>query len=310
MVRSICHAPASLVELDRRAVGKILSAIAEASVDEILAGMPESDARSAHVIGITGAPGAGKSTLIGKLALRRLMKARSLAILAIDPTSPHSDGSLLGDRIRMAELSEDPRVFIRSLPSRSAEDGLTENTVEIVAALDRCAFDEVLIETVGAGQTGVGIRMVADVEVLVLTPGAGDYVQAMKAGIMETADIYVVNKSDLPGAERTAGEILGVLEAGRNGRVPPIIRVCCTDGSGIAELSTALDESLLQSINSDNKQSAQQLRRQFRIRKLIQRRVNEVVRMLPDHVWSEPIAECYRKVMNTLTATAESETGE
>ena len=291
---------------DRRAVAKALSAIAEASVDEILAGAHESEVREARVIGITGAPGAGKSTLIGKLALRRLDTAQSLAILAIDPTSPNSNGSLLGDRIRMGDLSEDPRVFIRSLPSRSAEDGLTENTAEIVAALDHCGFDEILIETVGAGQTGFGIRAVSDVEVLVLTPGAGDYVQAMKAGIMETADIYVVNKSDLPGAERTAAEVLGVLKATPGGDLPPIIRVCTIDGSGIAELSSALNHCFRRAAQTGAGQSASCSRKQFRLRKLVQRRVNEVLSALPDSIWREPLGECYRRVMLALAGNAAS----
>lgn len=284
---------------DRRELSKALSKIAAASVDEILNDAMEDKARRARVVGITGSPGVGKSTLIGKLAVQRLRQARSLAIVAIDPTSPRSDGSLLGDRIRMGSLSEDPRVFIRSLPSRSAEDGLTENTAEIIDVLDRFNFDEVHIETVGAGQASYGIRALADVEVLVLTPGAGDYVQAMKAGIMETADIYVVNKSDLPGAELTAAELMGVLKSESGKAAPPIILVCASDDSGVADLSSALDICFARSDESD-KQSAERLRRQFRVRKLVQRRLDEVVRGLPDEIWNQPIGDCFGEIMKKL----------
>lgn len=287
---------------DRRLLSKTLSKVAAASVDEILNDAGEEITRRAHVIGITGAPGAGKSTLIGKLAAYRLRQAQTLAIIAIDPTSPHSGGSLLGDRIRMGALSEDPRVFIRSLPSRTAEDGLTENVAEIITTLDGFGFDEVLIETVGAGQSAYGVRALADVEVLVLTPGAGDYVQAMKAGIMETADVFVVNKSDLPGADRVVAELLGVLRHGTGKLQPPVIQIRPDNDAGVVELNSALDRYFARSSDLDIMAVAERARRKYRIRNLIQRRLHEALNTLPDQTWNESLHEGYRRVMLELGA--------
>jgi LAO/AO transport system kinase len=289
---------------DRRLVSKTLSKVAAASVEEILSDAIEDVARRARVVGITGAPGAGKSTLIGRLAARRLGKCGSLAIVAIDPTSPHSDGSLLGDRIRMGSLSEDPRVFIRSLPSRTAEDGLTENMAEIIATLDRFNFDEVLVETVGAGQTAYGVRSLADVSVLVLTPGAGDYVQAMKAGIMETADLYVVNKSDLPGADRVVAELLGVLRHGAAGVPPPVIQVRADADTGVDELDVALDRHFAACSDPARRAEAESVRRKYRIHKLLQRRLHEALNSVPADVWNEPVRAGYRRVLQELAAAA------
>src|SRR5256712_2631940 len=228
---------------DRRALSQALSRAAKASVAGTLAGAaPEFSGRS-RLIGITGPPGAGKSTLVARLAPFRLAKAASLAIIAIDPSSPRTQGSLLGDRIRMEALGDHPRLYIRSLPSRHAHDGLTENLPEILATLEGFGFDEVLVETVGVGQTAYGVRALVDAEILVLTPGAGDQIQAMKAGIMETADLLVVNKSDLPGAERLEAELLGVLRH-KSSESPPVLRVKLGDDAGVAALSDALDRHL------------------------------------------------------------------
>lgn len=287
---------------DRRLVSKTLSKVAAASVEETLRDAIEDVTRSVRVVGITGAPGTGKSTLIGRLAARRLAQCSSLAIIAIDPTSPRSDGSLLGDRIRMGALSEDPRVFIRSLPSRTAEDGLTENMAEIIATLGGFDFDEVLVETVGAGQTAYGVRSLADVSALVLTPGTGDYVQAMKAGIMETADVYVVNKSDLPGADRVVAELLGVLRHGAAGLSPPVIQVRADEESGVIELNAALDRHFAASADPGLRTEAERVRRKYRIHKLLQRRLHEALNSVPANVWNEPVRTGYRRVLQELAS--------
>ena len=289
------------MSFDRRLLSKTLSKIASASVDDILSDAAADVARRARVIGVTGSPGAGKSTLIGKLAARRLLTTPSIAIIAIDPTSPRTDGSVLGDRIRMGELGEDPRVFIRSLPSRSSQDGLTENVAEIVAALDRFEFGEVIIETVGAGQTAYGVRAMADVEVLVLTPGAGDYVQAMKAGIMETADVYVVNKCDQPGAGRVVSELMGVLPAAPGEQSPIIIRVRFDDESGVVDLSNALDKLLSRPVAPEQLAAQASARRRYRIQQLIQRRLQEIVSSLPEDCRTESLLETYRRVIGSLS---------
>ncbi|HQS11179.1 MAG TPA: GTP-binding protein, partial [Xanthobacteraceae bacterium] len=181
--------------LDRRALGRALSRAADAGLADILSAPPREERHVARRIGVTGPPGAGKSTLIAALARFRLSRASRVAIVAIDPTSPKTRGSILGDRIRMDGLVDDPRVFIRSLASRGATDGLADNLPEILSVFDDYGFDEIILETVGVGQSEFAVRELVDVELLVLTPGAGDQIQAMKAGILETADIYVVNKA-------------------------------------------------------------------------------------------------------------------
>lgn len=287
--------------LNRRELSKALTRIANASVGDMLAYAPADGPGHARIIGITGSPGAGKSTLIGSLALRRLEDAASLAVLAIDPTSPCTSGSLLGDRIRMPELSDHPRVFLRSLPSRAAEDGLTQNIVEMMALLDGAGFDEIIIETVGAGQTAYGIRDVADLVVLVLTPGSGDYVQAMKAGIMETADIYVVNKSDLPGADRVVAEVLGVLKQDQSGRVPPVIQLHQADPAGIDQLAEAIRQSLLPDsgrlVAGDQRRRS---RRRYQVHGLLQRRLEEIIASVPESHWDLAPEACYSLLMRLM----------
>lgn len=195
-------------------------------------------------IGITGSPGSGKSSLIGVLAAERVEAAGSLAVLAIDPTSPVSRGSILGDRVRMDQAAGRGDVFIRSLPSRSAADSLCDNTEALLRILERAAFGEIMLETVGAGQVQHTVRNLTDTLVMVMSPHAGDSIQAMKAGIMETADIYVVNKSDLPDARRTANDVRSTIaHRGREGeRQPPVIMTCARSGEGVAELSAAIDD--------------------------------------------------------------------
>lgn len=286
--------------IDRRQLSKALSRMAAASVEDILRDADGHEDRRIRVIGVTGSPGAGKSTLIGRLAQARLAHAANLAIIAIDPTSPKSDGSLLGDRVRMGALSEDPRVFIRSLPSRSAEDGLTDNVAEIVATLDRFGFDEVIVETVGAGQTAYGVRAIADAEILVLTPGAGDYIQAMKAGIMETADIYVVNKADLAGADRVAGELLGVLPHRADGSPPAVVMARQDAAEGFVQLNDILVRHFAVAAASDQRAALRRTRQRFRVRKLLQRRLNEVLAAAPQGTWDLPLADAYEDVLRAL----------
>ena len=167
---------------------------------------PPTHAHHARRIGLTGAPGAGKSTLAGHLALHRA-RDRRLGVLAVDPSSPKSGGAILGDRIRMDELDGSAELYIRSIGSRSTSDGLSDNLPEMLDLMDAHGFDEVLLETVGVGQAEYAARVQVDTLVLVLLPESGDVVQAMKAGIMEMADIFVVNKADLPGAQKMATDI-------------------------------------------------------------------------------------------------------
>ncbi len=196
----------------------------------------------AHTVGLTGSAGSGKSTLVAALARVLRARGKTLGIVAIDPTSPFSQGALLGDRIRMQELTADREVFLRSMATRGNLGGLAPATAGIVTALDAFGKDAVIVETVGAGQDEVEVAAMADTTVVVLTPGSGDDVQAMKAGIMEIADVLVVNKSDLPNADLLARQLRSIVEASRSGRPTPIVRTASALGEGIEALADALEE--------------------------------------------------------------------
>ncbi len=199
----------------------------------------------AHVIGITGSPGAGKSTLVDGLAVSLRSKGKAVAILAVDPSSPFSGGAILGDRIRMNKISEDGSVFIRSMATRGALGGLSRATIDAIQVLDAAGFDTIIIETVGVGQAEVDIVRVADSCVVVVVPGMGDSVQAIKAGIIEIADVFAVNKSDRDGAAHLVKDISVVLSLGEYPEGtwrPEIVSTIATTLSGIDDLTLMLDK--------------------------------------------------------------------
>ncbi|HOL70942.1 MAG TPA: methylmalonyl Co-A mutase-associated GTPase MeaB [Bryobacteraceae bacterium] len=196
----------------------------------------------ALLVGITGPPGAGKSTLVDQLAKALRRENRQVGILAVDPTSPYSGGAILGDRIRMQQHHADPGVFIRSMASRGSLGGIAPATLDLALLLDAAGKDVVLIETVGVGQDEVEVARLADVTIVVLVPGMGDDVQAIKAGIMEIADIFVINKADRPGAGALERETQALVEmAGQNGNWrPPVLKAVATEGRGIGEILDAV----------------------------------------------------------------------
>jgi len=231
---------------DARALARAATAI-ENRTGESAALLRQLAPHAGHAIvaGITGPPGAGKSTLVDALARAIRREGKTVGILAVDPTSRVSGGAILGDRIRMQAHHGDPGVFIRSMATRGAVGGLARATADLALLLDAAGKDYVLIETVGVGQDEVEVAGVADVTVLVLVPGMGDDVQAIKAGIMEIADIFVINKADHPGADRVENEIAGVLSLAHraDGWQPPILRTVATEDKGIVELLDAIAKS-------------------------------------------------------------------
>jgi LAO/AO transport system kinase len=200
----------------------------------------------AHIVGITGVPGSGKSTLVTRLALAIRATDRTVGIVAIDPSSPFSGGSILGDRIRMTELVADSGIFIRSMATRGALGGLARGTLDAVDILDAAGYDVVLIETVGVGQDEVDIVRAAHTTVVVSAPGLGDDIQAIKAGILEIADIHVVSKCDRPDSNKTISDLKGMLTLGlaatkRSGWKVPVLRTSSEKGEGINEMLDAID---------------------------------------------------------------------
>lgn len=198
---------------------------------------------NALIIGITGAPGAGKSSLVDKLALHYKEKGERVGIICVDPSSPFSGGAILGDRIRMATLGLDKNVFIRSMATRGNLGGLSRATVDAVAILDAAGFDKIIVETVGVGQDEVEIVKTADVSVVVLVPGMGDDIQAIKAGIMEIGDVFVINKADREGVLRTQKELESLLSLAHRPDfwMPPIVRTIAPENKGIEDLSAAIE---------------------------------------------------------------------
>jgi LAO/AO transport system kinase len=196
----------------------------------------------ARVVGITGPPGAGKSTLVDAMALALRQQGKTVAVIAVDPSSRITGGAILGDRIRMQQHHADPGIFIRSMASRGTSGGIARTTADLSRLMDAAGRDYVLIETVGVGQDEVEIARLAQVTVVVLVPGMGDDVQAIKAGIMEIADVFVINKSDQPGADRVEMELRAMLSL-VDSRQPAIVRTVASEGKGIRELLDALEQS-------------------------------------------------------------------
>jgi LAO/AO transport system kinase len=260
-----------VVQGDPRAVARAISLIedeAPAGAELIRRIFPRTG--GAYLVGVTGPPGAGKSTLVDRLIAEIRTSGRTVGVVAVDPTSPFSGGAILGDRVRMQAHAGDSGVFIRSMATRGHLGGLARATSEAALVFDAAGKDIVIIETVGVGQDEIDIVRAADVSIVTLVPGSGDDVQALKAGIMEIADIFVVNKSDREGADRTVASIDAVLslQACRPGDWrPPVVQTEATTGKGIAELLETIERFRLHTRASQG--SRRRARAEFRVRELL-----------------------------------------
>ena len=232
---------------DARAVGRLISLVENASplLREVMAALTPYAGR-AHVIGLTGSPGVGKSTTTAGLVAAYRERDKRVGVLAVDPSSPFSGGALLGDRVRMQEHATDPGVYIRSMASRGHLGGLSWTTPQAQRVLDAAGCDVVLVETVGVGQAEVEIASLADTTIVLVAPGMGDAIQASKAGILEIADVFVVNKADRDGADATARDLRHMLSLGERRQPgdwqPPIVKTVAARGEGLGDVVAALDK--------------------------------------------------------------------
>jgi LAO/AO transport system kinase len=269
---------AGVLARDSRAIGRAISAVeGNGGSPEILRALFEKTGR-ARVIGLTGPPGAGKSTLVQRLAQAYRRRGKTVGIVAVDPSSPFSGGAILGDRIRMTELYTDPGVFIRSMATRGTLGGLARATSDAVDILDAAGFDVVLIETVGVGQDEVEVVKAAETTAVVLVPGLGDDIQAIKAGILEIADVFVVNKADREGADRACAELSMMLDLTQEGGWrPPIVRTVATRDEGTPALVEALESHEAHIASTAERAERRARRARFRLRTLLEERFRRAV---------------------------------
>ena len=262
----------------------------------------------ARIIGVTGSPGAGKSTLVDQIAALLRKEGKRVAIIAVDPTSPFTGGAILGDRIRMVKASEDDGVFIRSMATRGALGGVSRATIDAVHVLDAAGFDFVLIETVGVGQAEVDIVRLADTCLVVLVPGMGDSVQAMKAGILEIADLFLINKSDRDGADlvfRDLRLLLSVTDHGPEDWIPPIIKTVAVNGEGTPEVLTEMAKHAEWLSNSPQGRSRRQRIMEDTLLKLVTEEIRERALSEAQAKLSQLAAECCERRLDPYTAAAQ-----
>ena len=258
--------------------------------------------KDAVVLGITGAPGTGKSTLVDQLIGRLRTAGHKIGIVAVDPSSPFSGGAILGDRIRMMRHSIDPDVFIRSMATRGHLGGLAKATGEAIAIFEAAGKDCVLVETVGVGQDEVEVVKLADLVLVVLTPDAGDEIQAFKAGIMEIADIFVINKADHPGAERMERQLRAMLDLGLPDKAKPsVIKTVATKGNGVDGVIDEVDRLM-----GKRDRQAQEVRRKrllaWMLRDVTREKIDQLIRRdIPDSVFEEYVDQIYHRRSDPYT---------
>ncbi|MFY9440610.1 MAG: methylmalonyl Co-A mutase-associated GTPase MeaB [Tepidanaerobacteraceae bacterium] len=281
-----------VINADKRSIARLITLIEEQS-DEArnLLKQLYKFTGNAITIGITGPPGAGKSSIVNLLAKKLRESNKKVGILAIDPTSPFTGGALLGDRIRMQDLTLDEGIYIRSMGSRGSLGGLSRASYDAVKVLDAAGMDYIIIETVGVGQSEVDIIKLADIVILVLIPGMGDDIQAIKAGIMEIADIFVVNKSDLDGTDRLVTEIQMNLDLNpdKSKSKPPIVKTVALTGEGIDELKNTIFHT------------QKQFQEQGLLNKKRKKRINQELRELIREIHLSQIASSFEPKIDDFT---------
>lgn len=300
-----------LLQGDRRALARMITLI-EAEVPQArhyLAQLHQHTGH-AHIIGVTGSPGAGKSTLVTQLIRALRTQERKVGVIAVDPTSPFSGGAILGDRIRMMELAGDANIFIRSMASRGNLGGLASSTYDVVRAMDAASYDPILIETVGTGQAEVEVMRAAQTVLVVVAPGMGDDIQAIKAGILEIADIFVVSKADKAGADQTVAELAMLLSLSTQQRQAswriPIQKTSSLQGTGIEALIDAIQRhwSYLQ----ESGMLAQRAQRQLRseVQHLIQQAVMQTLKAaVSEEEWQSLIEDMRQHKRDPYSVAAE-----
>jgi LAO/AO transport system kinase len=264
---------------DPRAIARLISLVESESTfaHEIMKAIYPHTGK-AHLIGVTGAPGAGKSTLVDKIISRYKELGKSVGIIAVDPSSPFSGGAILGDRLRMQQHALDPSVFIRSMGTRGSLGGLSRTAYEAALILDACGKDIVIIETAGVGQTEIDIVRIADTVILLLVPGMGDDVQIMKAGIMEIADIFVVNKADREGADKIVAEVNLMLDiAGERSWRPPVLKAIAESGQGVDDIIRAVEEHRLYLQKSEEGKKRRSSRIRHEVEEILRRDIARIV---------------------------------
>lgn len=300
---SSTRADSVLTADERRELAREISRLASASVEKILAAPPAPAERMARRIGFTGPPGVGKSTLVGSLVERRADRGTSVAVLAIDPASPYSKGAILGDRIRMDRASDNPRVFMRSVSSRDSQDGMCNNVADILSTLEARGFDEVVLETVGVGQAEHAVKALVDTVVLLMQPETGDAIQALKAGILEVADLIVISKYDLPGAARMREHLASTVRFGVKRAIDwttPVIGVSVESGAGLDELEQALEAHAAWAATHRDTAVVRQSRARYRVQDLVHRQLEHALDALAPADWELPLDRLYKATLAKL----------